>query len=271
LEWYDFNARTHLQQLGRFAQIDPLTEKSRRYSPYVFGNNNPVRFNDPDGMFSTDVTKNKDGTYTVIDGKADGDKNIYVRSSDNKRTGEVIGKSLTDYSFLKDDGTAVKGVIINPNDKSGADFLNNRIIGNQKLGLIEYMVNATGGEKYDFKTNGLANKPDELTPTQYVYRGMSVENVAGVGSQDGGVTTFASARDIGNVAAGYMAGSSGISEPQARFAFDLLESAQRRKIATEGMHTRQAEGIGYRHGFKIFEKQHPFKALLSPSKPYPPR
>lgn len=37
-----------------------------------------------------------------------------------------------------------------------------------------------------------------------MYRGMSVEDVNGVGDQDGNVTTFASARDIGNFAAGYI-------------------------------------------------------------------
>ncbi|OMP76915.1 hypothetical protein BW716_22290 [[Flexibacter] sp. ATCC 35208] len=51
LEWYDFNARTYDQQLGRFSQIDPKIEEGEQEkgSPYQFAKNNPARFNDPDG------------------------------------------------------------------------------------------------------------------------------------------------------------------------------------------------------------------------------
>ena len=51
INFYDFNARTYDQQLGRFIQIDPLTESGQQESltPFQFSYDNPVRFNDPDG------------------------------------------------------------------------------------------------------------------------------------------------------------------------------------------------------------------------------
>lgn len=69
----NLGARTYNPTTGRFDRIDPLADKGRRWGPYVFSFNSPLRFIDPDGMWPYPIHIRSFAPFPTFGGGFDGD------------------------------------------------------------------------------------------------------------------------------------------------------------------------------------------------------
>jgi filamentous hemagglutinin len=188
------------------------------------------------------VEKIEDNKYKVVDGKLDNDLKVY---DENKK---VIANTLTKYSGFNEEEKAVIGAIIAFNDKSGKEFLNN--LTSTQQNPFTYFRNAGNGGLNDFKTNGVVKGDENYYNGVYQNRFMPLTGTIFV-SNNSSIPTIATGRDIGNIGAGYVAGSILLPWSSTRLGFDGYNFIKNGQL-TESPVSKEAQIRGFILGNPVY-------------------
>lgn len=114
---------------SRWLSPDPLSEESRRWSPYTFTMNNPLRYNDPDGMSAKDVIitgKEKDKALAQLQASSQ-NLNLTMDKKGKVTATAKEGATLSQSEQMLQTATTDKSVTVNV-DATNKNVVDNTII-----------------------------------------------------------------------------------------------------------------------------------------------
>ena len=94
LNMYDFGARNYDAAIGRWINMDPLSEMSFNLTPYRYSGNNPVIFKDPDGLWEFKTSAGENNRTSISLNKSNDDDNLDSFKKESGLSDREIRKQL---------------------------------------------------------------------------------------------------------------------------------------------------------------------------------